>query len=958
MPPALLLAALTSGAAPTTDVRVPPGFVAELYADHAAANDVYTMTTDDAGRVVVAGRGYVRALDGNRAIDLLDGLKDGPMGLLAEGDSLFVVADGGLKRYRGYNGRDKLTNPETILAAKTAGEHDAHAVRRGPDGWLYLLCGNMAGVGRSKVTSPRSPVRDPVAGSLVRISPDFKDVEVVADGFRNAYSFDFHTSGEPFTYDSDNERCVGLPWYEPCRFYHVVPGGNYGWRSPQLSQTWRKPPYFPDVVPPVCTLGRGSPTGVACYRHTHFPAEYRGGFFLADWTFGRIHFVPLTPNGATWTGTPRVFAEANGENGFAPTALAVHPKTGELFVSIGGRGTRGGVYRIRHAGSPAGEVLPAAKRSLEWDAAAVQDATSDNPLSRRRGLELMLRHGRRDPAAVRANLGHADPLVRAAAGRLAAAMTVPIDALTRPQERLTLALARVGTAPDPSLDAALLVLADPLAAADLRVQALRVVQLACGDLTAPSANGTVWEGYTFRTAVPEPRAEEIRQALQRQVLSNDRRVVREATRTLAALGPRKGDLPGILWPAFVPETTAADDFHTLIVCARLKMGEGIADQLAAGLLDIERKVEAEQLTRDRHWPLRLEEAVAGLGGAAALGKAVTASPEFGKPHTVAFVRPLRIDPSAAARAVLRVSSADAKYAWTPGIVALLKHLPPAESRPLLLRAWDRGGLDDAVLPVLAAAPEPADAAKFVAGLRSFDADVVRVSALALTKLPAPDGQADVVAAVLSLRRLPDDKAAKPARDAVVALLERRADHKAGTDAKAWAGWFEKSHPALAAKLQTSGGYDAAAWKKRQAAIPWDDGDAAAGKAVFAKASCAACHDGARAVGPSLLGVAKRFGRDDLLTSVVDPNRDVPPRYRPTRVVTTDGKAFVGMIVYEAVDGVILQTGADTTVRVAGENIESKRTVDTSLMPAGLLDKLTDREVADLMAYLRTLGDGK
>ena len=68
-----------------------------------------------------------------------------------------------------------------------------------------------------------------------------KTVEAVCDGFRNAYDFDFNLDGEPFTYDSDNERCVGLPWYEPCRFYHIVPGGNYGWRSPQLSQTWRKP---------------------------------------------------------------------------------------------------------------------------------------------------------------------------------------------------------------------------------------------------------------------------------------------------------------------------------------------------------------------------------------------------------------------------------------------------------------------------------------------------------------------------------------------------------------------------------------------------------------------------------------------------------------------------------------------------------------------------------------------
>src|SRR5438876_6078755 len=156
MTPALLLLAAIPAAppAPGTELKLPAGFTARLYADNPIAPDIYTMTIDDAGRVLVAGRGYVRGLvptegDGyaDRAIDLIDGLKDGPMGLFAEGDSLYVVADGGLKRYRGYNGKDKLKGPpEMILALKTSGEHEAHAVRRGPDGWLYLLCGNMSGV--------------------------------------------------------------------------------------------------------------------------------------------------------------------------------------------------------------------------------------------------------------------------------------------------------------------------------------------------------------------------------------------------------------------------------------------------------------------------------------------------------------------------------------------------------------------------------------------------------------------------------------------------------------------------------------------------------------------------------------------------------------------------------------------------------------------------------------------
>ena len=74
-------------------------------------------------------------------------------------------------------------------------------------------------------------------------------------------------------------------------------------------------------------------------------------------------------------------------------------------------------------------------------------------------------------------------------------------------------------------------------------------------------------------------------------------------------------------------------------------------------------------------------------------------------------------------------------------------------------------------------------------------------------------------------------------------------------------------------------------------------------------------------------------------------------------VTTDDKAFEGVIIYEATDGVILQTGADVTVRIAGKNVESMKSGTLSLMPTGLMDTLTATQIADLIAYLKAL-DGK
>src|SRR5437660_12400011 len=72
-------------------LRVPPGFEVTEFADSKLANDIFSMTLDAQGRVVVSGRGYIRILvdddnDGraDRAIDFADGPKDGPQGLLWE----------------------------------------------------------------------------------------------------------------------------------------------------------------------------------------------------------------------------------------------------------------------------------------------------------------------------------------------------------------------------------------------------------------------------------------------------------------------------------------------------------------------------------------------------------------------------------------------------------------------------------------------------------------------------------------------------------------------------------------------------------------------------------------------------------------------------------------------------------------------------------------------------------
>src|SRR5690348_10619508 len=202
--PVLFLASVISLHAQTPHgLRVPDGFEVAEFADSSLANDIYCMTLDPKGRVVVSGRGYIRLLvddDGDgradRALDFAAAPKDGAMGLFWEGDTLWCMGDGGLRRYRDAGGEGRLRPSELIHPLRTGGEHAAHAIRRGPDGWLYVLCGNNTGITRKNATLATSPIHEPIAGCVLRFAPDLKGCEIVADGFRNAYAFDFNAAGD------------------------------------------------------------------------------------------------------------------------------------------------------------------------------------------------------------------------------------------------------------------------------------------------------------------------------------------------------------------------------------------------------------------------------------------------------------------------------------------------------------------------------------------------------------------------------------------------------------------------------------------------------------------------------------------------------------------------------------------------------------------------------------------
>lgn len=982
----ILITPLSSLRAAAPHVRLPDGFVISEVSGPNLANDIYAMTLDPKGRIIVSGRGYIRILhddnqDGvsDRATEFDAGPKFGAMGLLWEDDTLYVTDDGSLMRYHDRDHDDHADGPaEVLFRLNHAGEHGVHGISRGPDGWLYLVAGDGARANAKMVTSPTSPILDPRGGCVIRLSPDFKRVEIVADGFRNPYDLDFGVGGEFFTYDSDNERCVSLPWYEPTRFYHVVPGGHYGWLSRVPNELWRQPPYFADVVSPVTTLERGSPTGVVCYRHLRFPDKYRGSFFALDWTFGRVWHVPLESSGSTYVSKPELFLEAVGSDGFAPTDAVVDPKSGDLLISIGGRGTRGAVYRIHYAaGVAAAEDVVAVqnlrpfRRYLDGEKAFIKFSSYtpiiEDPVAFRIALENLTRFvDHADPSTLEHSVIRgwisSDRLTRQAASRLERRRRdlklseFPIRAIPKGDVSLT----KIVTAGIPAaecwsrLKTSILNFSVSTSEED-RLSYIRAAQILLGDIGQPNLRTTIWDGYSL--ANPQTKHKSDTSPLIRLFPTGMPSADREISRLAAMIESDDANFAANVLERFTMASDPAEDIHYLIVLARLKSkaSPDESHKVADVLLSLDDKIEQRHRRTDRNFPLRIHELHEGLVRRdASLNDALLESPLFGDSEDLLWTEAEGFDRKRAAERFMAITNRDDKFNWTSDLVELFGVLPEEVAYPLLRSKWDNIGLRDSIVRVLARHPRTEDAPKFIASLTSSEAKTRSVAIAALESLPLASDDKVILLFYKPLALWSRVKEEDAFVERIVHLLGRTRPAETNRSAAEWLAWFAIQDPDMARKLESADGIDVAAWKSRLASLDWSQGVKERGKLFYDKIGCQQCHSGGRAVGPDLAGIGKRFSRDEIFTSILQPSRDVPDRYRMTRISTEEGELYQGIVVYEAVDGTILQQASLETVRIKPEEVAERSASSLSLMPNSLLESATDQQIVDLYAYLQSL----
>ena len=392
--------------------RTAEGFRVESAAAPELFGSVVNMTFDAAGRPLLALEGEGLALledsDGDgvydRRIDIAPQVETahglyvmGPGDLLvhANGDGRLAeaagvegevrsngsVEDTGLYRLRDTDGDDRVDSVEQIARATgRIQEHGPHTIARGPDGALYLLYGNYSGpdvrLAESsalrelqedqllpRILDPRghaNSLRAP-GGTLYRVDLETNTWERLSGGLRNPFDLAIGAAGEVFAYEADMEWDRGLPWFRPTRVVHLIPAGDYGWRTGAGKFAF----YEIDTLPGVVDVGRGSPVGVAFYYHHAYPERYQGAYFMGDWSRGRIRVLFPERAGATWTGEAHDFVlgepPQRDRHGCRTGRLALlhHRRPGDLGrvvprdLRAAGRGFGGDRHRARSAAADA-----------------------------------------------------------------------------------------------------------------------------------------------------------------------------------------------------------------------------------------------------------------------------------------------------------------------------------------------------------------------------------------------------------------------------------------------------------------------------------------------------------------------------------------------------------------------------------------------------------------------------
>lgn len=988
------------------NVKVAPGFDLTLFAaPPEIAYPTCVCATPD-GTVFVGvdlngslgarpGQGRIvrcRDLDNDGKADRFDTFAkvDSPRGLWFDHQTLYVLHPPLITAFHDLDNDGVADRSEVLVSGlgfdlKFRGaDHTTNGFRMGIDGWLYIALGDY---GCRKAVGKDGATVSHRGGGVVRVRPDGSGLELVADGLRNIYDVAVSPTLDLFTRDNTND---GGGWN--VRLSHVIPTGHYGY--PTLFKNFAS-----DLVPPLMDSGGGSPCGVLFLDEPTLPEPWRQGLLTCEWGRSEVNRHPLTPHGAGWKAGQETFLQIP-----RPTDIDVDA-SGRLYVASwqdGGfdfsRPDVGYVVRVTPTG---------------WKPRAVPDfATLDEKslLAQLTGLsaacrlaaqrELLRRPG---AAGLPVRLEKLAETATTPAAQAAAIFTLgqlrgdaPLESLTRlakhdhlrefalkaladdrrragsvstepfatalqygdPRVRLqaVIGLGRLGFS---ELAARLVPLTsdkDPLvahAAVNAMVR-LGGVEPCLKAVTAPGGLA-VAGALKVLAQIHQPNVVD---GLISMVNSNQVTDPKPILMALMLLYHREADWDGKWWgtrpdtrgPYYQPVTWSESEKIGAVLRSkvsvdqpeslawfvrelhrhRIEMPDLMSRFLEKARQDADARRLAVEIFADQgSIPEAMMELLAmtaeSAGESPALRakalRALTALPDQ------AAARPLIFRVLAEAKTAGPLNSAWVEYA-TDG-----RHINQLKEFVRLSQSGSAAQRELALGVLAATADRPLGAAKMraaaeaavTAAWKRDDSLVLLIQAV--TRL----GLTGYAPQLRSLAAHKDPAVSAAARKAIATL---RVD---GANAGPLIGQLSPD-TAIRETLK----------------LP---GDIALGARLFSRQGCINCHTttpGETLKGPLLAGISARYQRPELLESIIKPSAKIAQGFESNVFTLVNGKMLVGFVVREAASEVEIRDANGTAFVIKKDNIEERRTDKTSVMPEKLVDNLTTRELASVLAYLESI----
>jgi len=854
----------------------------------------------------------------------------------------------------------------------------------------------------------RHVASDQLANTL-RVNRDGTEFEVICDRQRNNYETTVNAFGDVFTSDNDDDGNRG------CRVIWAMDGGHYGYQTPGSPRHWGED--VPGNVPKLVGTGNGSPTGIMVYEGRLLPEAYFGSLLEVDAGSRQVNFFPITRKGAAFRTDYKVFLGSD-DPWFRPVDACTAPDGSVFVADwydagVGGHAfsdqTTGRIYRVAPKGSKPTTpkfdfaTIDGLIEALKSPNVAAHDAARRGLVARgpevSQALLALIHLGTPEEAARAIWTASAIPNAPVV-GTIANEVINHPDAFHDGDPRLRVLAVRIlgrdcrengvvkyekpeAEKPAPALAHLnlLLRLAD-----DPDPAVRRELILAIRKLPTPRIAGTLrklvaaWDGQdrwyleALGLALDGREAEYITSLMDPSLFGASSDFEKDGRNDRVALPPYfPVDRNEAFLAVGAPELPATGLSKFLGFVWRLRRPESlpVLEQILPRLRSPGLQQAGDDVLRRLDSPAaadvvalvaeRTDDPVRRRGLLAMLAEGLDGPWKEARnrpPVERAIAKALETPDLRLQGVALAAATGDARYKAGLESIAVAKDQPEELVVAAIealgsFRSTPNSMLDQMIADVrgkpssspraeaaVRTLPKLYDARDRLLGMvvdRAFPLGLRREALRTVARLR--DGGLKLLDLARE-KKLPDDL-----KTEATTVLHSQADRRVR----------DLADELLPLPASASGRPLPSIFE-----LIRREGDAGRGEAVFFRegaTACGSCHrvqGRGQWVGPDLSTIGTKYGKDELLRSILNPSAAIGYNFRSLVVALADGRTITGLAIEETPERLVIKTAEGERVVIRAGEVEERRNSDVSLMPDNLAQGMSDGDLVDLLAYLGTL----